>query len=46
MLEEDERGNVYIVDIVPGGNASRKKTINVSVLSVSLAPVGSSYLLD
>lgn len=30
VLEEDERGNVYIVEIVPGGNASRKKMINVS----------------
>lgn len=30
VLEEDERGNVYIVEIVPGGNASRKKSINVS----------------
>ncbi|CAM9161428.1 unnamed protein product [Ectocarpus sp. 4 AP-2014] len=30
VLEEDERGNVYIVEIVPGGNASRKKQINVS----------------
>ncbi|CAN0364571.1 unnamed protein product, partial [Ectocarpus sp. 13 AM-2016] len=29
VLEEDERGNVYIVEIVPGGNASRKKQINV-----------------
>ncbi|CAM9183196.1 unnamed protein product [Ectocarpus fasciculatus] len=29
VLEEDERGNVYIVEIVPGGNASRKKMINV-----------------
>lgn len=29
VLEEDERGNVYIVEIVPGGNASRKKSINV-----------------
>lgn len=30
-LEEDERGNVYIVDIIPGGNASRKSSqINVS----------------
>eukprot|EP00752_Nemacystus_decipiens_P009173 g8194.t1 len=29
VLEEDERGNVYIVEIVPGGNASRKKSIQV-----------------
>lgn len=29
VLEEDERGNVYIVEILDGGNASRKKTINV-----------------
>lgn len=35
VLEEDERGNVYIVEIVPGGNASRKKTINVSQASLS-----------
>lgn len=30
VLEEDERGNVYIVEVLPGGNASRKKTVNVS----------------
>ncbi|CAM9474455.1 unnamed protein product [Laminaria digitata] len=29
VLEEDERGNVYIVEILPEGNASRKKSINV-----------------
>lgn len=31
VLEEDERGNVYVVEIYPGGNASRNKEIYVSL---------------
>ncbi|CAN0352872.1 unnamed protein product [Ascophyllum nodosum] len=29
VLEEDEQGNVYIVEILPGSNASRNKQVNV-----------------
>ncbi|CAM9525686.1 unnamed protein product, partial [Choristocarpus tenellus] len=32
VLEEDERGNVYIVEILSGSNASKNKKINVGDL--------------
>lgn len=45
ILEEDERGNVYIVEIQPGGNASRNKKVNVSECAIVRSPGAATCLV-